>query len=141
MLSFTAPILPEPRREANDNSPQGRSVQLEPHRAVVAAHHLRADPRAPERRAKPLGGHAIVDPPPYVPGPAAGHLAPPAVVPRPLLELPERVPEAGVEQPVEALALLVREAGVAPVCPRIRQVDLGVGHVQVAAEQRGLALR
>jgi len=107
-------------------------------RAVVAAHHLGADPGPPERRAQALSRHEIVDPPPDVPGPAVAHLAPPGVVAGPLFKLAERVHEAAPEEPPEARPLLVREAGVAAVRPRVGEIDLLMGHVQVPAEDSRL---
>ena len=61
-------------------------------------------------------------------------------MPAALLELAERVDEAGLDQGAEPGAFLRGEPVVLHVRLRIRQVDLGVGHVQVAADDDGFGL-
>ena len=57
-----------------------------------------------------------------------------------LREQAEGVDEAGVDEVLEALALLVRETLLAAVGLGIREVELGVRDVEVAAEDHRLLL-
>jgi len=57
------------------------------------------------------------------------------------VQVPEAVHEPGVEQLSEPSALLVGETCGTAVGARVLQVDLLVGHVQVAAEHHGLLRR
>jgi hypothetical protein len=74
-IAFRSPV----NRLLHPPSPAtaGSQFQLQSHRAVVAAHHLGADPGALERRAQCLARDEVIDAPPDVARAAVGHLAPP----------------------------------------------------------------
>src|SRR5262249_53503954 len=114
---------------------------LQSDRTVIAPHYLRADPRAAERLPHFFRCDEIIDAPPDVSRPAVHHLAPPRIVSAARLELPESVDETRVEQPGKVIALLVGESGVAAVGLRVREVDLLVRNVEVAAENDRLLPR
>lgn len=80
----------------------------------------------------------VVETPPDVPGAGAGHEAPPSVMAAAWFEFPEGVEEAGVEYGLESGAFLGGEAVVAEVGFRVREVQFGVGDVEIAAEDYGL---
>src|SRR4051812_8092109 len=88
---------------------RARSFDLQPHRAVVAAHYLRGNPRAPQRRPEFLAGDEVIDAPPDVPAATVHHLAPPRIVARPFFEFAKRVHEALCQELGEIPALFIRE--------------------------------
>src|SRR6202044_39497 len=88
--------------------------------------------------AQRCGHEKIIDAPADVARAGVGEIAPPRVVPVALLEQAEGIDEAGFDEILETLALLVREALLAPIGLRIRQIVLGVRDVQIAAENDGL---
>ena len=57
---------------------------------------------------------------------------------RAFFEFTKRVDETAREHPGKILPLLVREARVAPVRLRIREIDFRVRHVEIAAENHRL---
>src|SRR5690606_28597096 len=112
---------------------------FEPDRAVIASHDLRTYPRPRKRRAKVLGGNEVVDAPPDVPGAAVVHAAPPGIMSWAALEDAKRIHEPTLEQSREIGPLLVGEPGVAAVGAGVRQVDLGVGDIEVTTKDHGFA--
>src|ERR1700728_161807 len=108
---------------------------------MIAAHHVGVDIGGGHLAAQRRGYEKVIDAPPDVARAGVGEIAPPRVVTVALLEQAEGIDEAGVEEILESLALLVREALLAPIGLRIRQIELGVCDVQIAAENdRLLAL-
>ena len=107
---------------------------------MVAAEHVRLDPRPLEPGAQRRARHEVVNPPPDVSLARAGAVRPPAVVTRAFLKFAEGVDEARPEKIPKAGALLVGEARAADVLLRPGQVDLLVCHVEVAAKHHGLPL-
>ena len=65
-------------------------------------------------------------------------MTPPRVVPVSLREQPESIDESRVDEILEALALLVREALLAAVRLRIGQVEFGVRDVRSPQNMTGL---
>ena len=82
----------------------------------------------------------VIYAPALVVGAGVAAVGPPGVVAGLLVEHPEAVYEAGVQEVLEALALLVGEAGLALVGLGVGEVDLLVGNIQVAADRDGLLL-
>src|SRR5271154_4899814 len=77
-----------------------------PHRAMVAVHHVRADEGAFEARAQRSGDEKIINAPADVPRARAGHRTPPSVMSPARLEFAEGVHEARVHERAESVALL-----------------------------------
>ena len=107
---------------------------------MVAVHHVRADEGALEARAQRSGDEKIINAPADVPRARAGHRTPPGVMSPARLEFAEGVHESRAHERAEAVALLDGETVVADVGLGIREVNLGVRHVEVAAEDHGLFL-
>ena len=84
-----------------------------------------------------IAHHEIVDAPPCVLLARLETVAPPRI--RHLLRIlpSERIRKATGQQVAELLALLVGKAGIHAVALGVLQVDLLVGHVQVATEDHG----
>jgi len=85
-------------------------------------------------RPEVFGNAEVVESPPDVPLAGIAAIGPPGVVAGAGFEQSKGVQEAGVEDAVEPGALLVGETGVAPVLPRIREIDFPVGAVEIPAE-------
>ena len=83
----------------------------------------------------------IVDPPSCVVLPGVETIAPPAVSPG-HIRVPETesVRKTGFQKFSEAVTLLIGETGIAPVAGGILQINLVVGHVQIAADNHGFGL-
>src|SRR5471030_1703926 len=107
---------------------------------MVAVHHMRADEGAFEPRPQRFGDEKIINAPADVSRARAGHRTPPGVMSPARLEFAEGVHEARANERAEAVALLDGETVVADVGLGIREVNLGVCHVEVAAENYGLFL-
>ena len=86
------------------------------------------------------GDQEIVDSPSDVAGAGVGEAAPPTVMAVTLLEEAKRIDEAGVDEVLEALALLVGEALLAAVRLWIGEIELRVRNVEIAAEDDRLLL-
>ena len=101
---------------------------------MVAALHVGQDLRPDDPVPQPVGDEKIVDAPPRVVLPGVEAVGPPGVGPLPVrIEVPEGVCKPGGQQGGHFFPLLVGEAGVAPIGLGVFQVNLLVGHVQVAA--------
>ena len=107
---------------------------------MVAVHHVRANEGAFEARAQRFGDEKIINAPADVPRARAGHRTPPGVMSPARLEFAEGVHESRVHERAEAVALLDGETVVADVGLGVRQVNLGVRHIEVAAKDDGLFL-
>src|SRR5215469_3268125 len=90
-------------------SPPPISSKRDTHRTVIATHHLGVDLCTLHGFAKGFGDHHIVDSPPDISLACAGELAPPRVVPVALLEQPEGVDEACIQDVLKTPPLLVGE--------------------------------
>src|SRR5262249_38320470 len=97
-----------------------------------------ADESVLEARAQRCAEQEIVDTPADVSFTGASHRAPPGIMAAAALELAERVHKTRVQQGAESSALFGREAMVLHVGSRISQIDGGVRHVEVAAENHRL---
>src|SRR5687768_9592965 len=86
------------------------SPNLQPHGAVIAAHHFGRNPRTLDCRAEFRAGDEIIDPPPDVSRAAVHHLTPPCVMTGAFFEFAKRVHESGLEQAREVRPLLIRES-------------------------------
>src|SRR4051812_28331034 len=80
-----------PRERKPDFETHVSLGNLEPHWAVIAAHHLGGNPSAFQRGAEFLRRHEVVDAPSDVSRAAVHHLAPPRIMSRAFLEFAERV--------------------------------------------------
>src|SRR5437868_1975175 len=100
---------------------------------MIGAFNRAADERAFEPRAQRGADEEVIDPPADVPRPRAREGRPPAVMSPALFKFPERVDESGLHQRIESAALLRRETVRVQVRPGIREVDLRMRHVEVAA--------
>src|SRR5215471_7551495 len=116
------------------------SVELERDGAVVRALHRREDTRGAHACAKLVANEEIVDAPADVPRPRAGLEIPPRVVSGVSGEEPERVVVPAGDEPAHPGALDRHEAGVPLVLPRAREVERGVGGIDVSADHDALAL-
>ena len=96
---------------------------------MIAPHHIGMDIRGSHLAAQCGRYEKIVDTPSHVARARVGEVAPPRVVAVTLLEQAEGIDEAGVDEVLEALALLVRKALLAPIGLRIRQIVLGMRDV------------
>src|SRR5271170_2858871 len=101
---------------------------------MIAAHHVGMDVGGDHLAAQRRGYEKIIDAPADVARAGVGEIAPPGVVTVALLEQAEGIDEAGVDEVLESLALLVGEALLAAIGLRIRQIELGVRDVQIAAK-------
>ena len=101
---------------------------------MVTSFYVGQDLRAENPVFQPVGDDEVVDAPPGVVLPGVKAVGPPGVGPGHVrVEVPEGVGKAGREQGGQLLPLLVGETGVPPVGAGVFQVDLLMGHVQVAA--------
>src|SRR6266516_7443851 len=107
---------------------------------MVGALHFGPDEGAFEARAEGGADEEVVDAPTYIPGPDTGHRTPPGVMPAVGLEFAEGVEEPGLHESGEPGSFLGREAMVFHVCLGIGEVEFGVRHVEVAAEDDGSLL-
>src|SRR6185437_9509774 len=115
------------------------SAQRDTDGTVITTHHVGMDLRALHGRPERPGDDEIVDSPSDIALTRIRELTPPGVVPVALLEQAEGVDEARIEEVLKALALLVGEALAAAVGLGIGEIELGVRHIQVAAENDRLA--
>src|ERR1700678_2807746 len=115
-------------------------IDTDADRTVIAAHDARMYLGALHGGAHFFRYENIVDSPPDVARPRIGKMAPPRVVPIALREHAERIDEARVHEILESGALLVRESLLAAIGLGIGQVELGVRHIQIAAENDRLLL-
>lgn len=107
--------------------------------AVVASHRLVTDLAVAQAWQQAGGQHKVIEPPAHVLITAAHHVGPEGVgVGLVGVDLAEAVGESGFQQLGEALALLRSEAGVFLVPLGVLQVDLLVGHIEVATQHHGL---
>ena len=107
---------------------------------MVAAVHVGEDGGPGDAVPQPVGHQEIVDAPPGVVLPGVEAVAPPGIGPRSVRVQPaEGVGKPGGEQLGHLGALLVGEAGVAPVGLGVFQVDLLVGHIHVPADHHRLS--
>ena len=101
---------------------------------MVAAGDLRPDVRAFDAGHQPLGDNEVVDAPSGVVLPGVEAVAPPRVGAGAVgVQGAERVHKAALQQLGHLAPFLIGEAGIHSVGLGILQVDLLMGHVQVAA--------
>lgn len=81
----------------------------------------------------------VVDPPPHVAFACSIHWAPPSVVPPLLVELPERINEARIEDGLEPFAFLAREAVIPCISLRMGQIQFCMCDIEVAAHNHRLS--
>src|SRR5262245_52300193 len=101
---------------------------------MIAAHDLRMNLGGEDLLAKRARSEEVVDSPSYISGARVREVAPPRIVSVALGEDPERVDEARIQEILKAFALLLGEPLLAAVRFRIREVELRVRDIQVAAE-------
>src|SRR6266516_6193942 len=106
---------------------------------MIGAEDFLADESALQPRTQGGADEEIIDAPADVPGAGIRHRAPPAVMTAALLEFAEGVDEARLHRRAEAGAFFGGESMVLYVCLRIGQIDFGVRHVEIAAENYRLA--
>src|SRR5438874_5393426 len=127
-------------RTGHNRSQENSSlVDLNAHRAVVRAFHGVADEGALQTRAQGRADEEVIDAPAHISRARAGHRAPPGVMPATLLELPEGVEETRLHKPAETGPFFGRETVVLHVGLRIGQINFGVRHVEITAENHRLA--
>ena len=97
------------------------------------------DESAFQTGAQGWGHQHIIDTPAHIAGAGAVHLAPPTVMTAALFEFAKSIQEAGFHERSETGALLHGEAVVLHVRFGMREIDLGVRHIQVTAENDGLS--
>src|SRR6266481_5607203 len=114
-------------------------VDLEGDRTVVRALDRGHDPRGLDAAAQLVRHEEVVDAPSDIAGARARLHVPPRVVPGLGHEDPERVVVAVGDELAHPLALDRHEAGTVLVLLRARDVDLGMGGVDVAAHHDALA--
>ena len=102
---------------------------------MVGSVDVREDRGGDESLGQCLGDPEIVDAPSDIPLAGTGAVRPPRVgFARVRVEMPEGIDESGLDEFGELAALLVAEPGIVAVLLRSGQVDLFVGHIQIAAE-------
>ena len=106
---------------------------------MVGAFHVGADEGPFEARAQRLRDKEIVNAPADVPGAGIGEGRPPGVMPAAALEFTKGVEEAGFQEGAKAGAFLGRETVVLQVGLRVGEINFGVRHVEVAAEDHRFA--
>src|SRR5690242_3846041 len=107
---------------------------------MIASHDVSVDLRRLDRLAQSLGDEEVVDSPANVARPRVGEVTPPAVVAVTLLEEAQRIDEAGIDEVLESLPLLIGKAFLAPVGFGIGEIELRMRDVEIAAESHGLFL-
>src|SRR5439155_1657774 len=106
--------------------------------AMVRAWHVVADEGAFEARAQGGADEEVVDAPTHVSASDTGHRTPPGIMPAIRLEHAESVEKTGLHKRGETGSFLGRETVIVHVVLWIGEVDFGVRHVEVAAEDDGL---
>src|ERR1700733_9950452 len=79
-------------------APQQSSFQLNADGTMITSQYLFTDVRLFEPGAERLGDEKIVNAPSDIPGPRAGHWAPPTVMSPALLKFPEGIYEARIHK-------------------------------------------
>src|SRR5258708_17452457 len=104
---------------------------------MVAAHDGSMDFCTLHRIAKRGRYHEVIDSPPDVSRPRIGKMAPPRIVAIALGEQAERIDKAGVDEGLKSRALLIRESLLAAIGFRVREVQLRVRDIEIAAKYDG----
>src|SRR5581483_4758306 len=107
---------------------------------MVAAHDIHVNVGGSDRTAQTSRNQDVIDAPSHIALACAREVAPPGVMAVALPEQAEGIDEARIQKVLEAAALLLGEALAAAVGFRVRQIELGVGNIEVAAENHRLGL-
>src|SRR5699024_11722720 len=100
-------------------------VQFQLHRAVIGTEYIGVNARLAHPVLYIVGYQKIINSPTGVVLPRLKTVAPPAVHPGGIgVQVTEGVGESGVQQPGEALPLLIRKTGVSPIRAGILQINL-----------------
>src|SRR4051812_13916129 len=110
-------------------------VVIDRERSVIGKPPPNIDLALPGERRDAGSGDLVVDPPADVLGPSLPEVRPPRVARGPWIEHAEDVDESvGLEDAREPFALLGRAAGPSAIAAPVREVDVLVRHVPVAAD-------
>lgn len=107
---------------------------------MVAAHDIGVDGGGFDFIFEWFGYQEIIDAPADIALAGVGEVAPPAVVAIALLKHPQRVGKAAGDEAIKPAAFLFGEALFAAIGLGVGQVVLGVGDIQVAAEDHRLGV-
>lgn len=105
---------------------------------MIAPHHPVPDLTIAQTPHQPLGHHGVIQPPPHVPGPGPSQVSPESKSPTSFgVKMPKSVDKPRIQQTGKTFSFLRGKTGIGFVGLGVAQVDLGVGHVEVPAEQDG----
>ena len=105
-------------------------------RAVVRMAHVGQQPGVFQQRARRFGRHRVVDPPAFVVRPRVGAETPTGLLIRFVVEQPERVDEAAVQEAAHPFAFFGQETAARGIAHRVVDVDRPVADVVVAAQDQ-----
>src|SRR5690606_36599188 len=118
----------------------GLTIQGHAHRAVIASEDVGVNLRLLHFLLERRGHQDVIDSPSDVAFARVRELAPPRVVTVPLLEETERIDETRVEEVLKAFPLFLGKAFSAAVRLWIREIELRMRDVEIAAEDDRLLL-
>jgi hypothetical protein len=101
---------------------------------MIGSKDIAADESSFQSRTQRRREKKVVDAPADIPGADASHRAPPSVMSAAFLEFAESIDESGFHERVEASAFFGCEAVIAHVRLGIGEVELGVRHIEITAE-------
>src|ERR1700688_2255410 len=101
---------------------------------MIGADHVAANKSALKTRAERWRNEEVIDTPADIPLADIRHRTPPGIMPATFLAFPEGIHKTRFDECAEPSAFFRRDPVVADVCFRVRQVQFGVGYVEVPAE-------
>src|SRR5690606_10707767 len=108
--------------------------QSDADRAVVATHHIGVNVGGLHLRLQRRRDQYVIDSPPDIALARFRVMAPPGVMAVALAEHAQGVDEAGIDEILEALALLEGEALFAAIRSGVGEIEFGMGDIEIAAE-------
>src|SRR6266850_1533455 len=114
---------------------QGRLLsELNTQWTVIGAEHVAADESAFKTRAQRWRDEEVIDAPADVPAAHVSHRTPPGIMSAAFLELPESIHKTRFDERAEPGAFFQCETMVSNIGLGIGQIEFGVRHVEVTAE-------